>query len=57
MGTTSVSGARNLQRVPLLAYIEAMNILISVLKAGHTFVPVLIATAQRFSVQIGKLAL
>lgn len=36
--------------------IEDLNILISALKAGHAFVPVLIGTAQRFAVQIGKLA-
>jgi hypothetical protein len=36
-------------------YSEDMNILISALKAGHAFVPVLIATAQRFASQIEKL--
>lgn len=37
-------------------YIEDMNILVSALKAGQAFVPVLIATAQRFATQIDKLA-
>lgn len=42
----------------LMELLDAMaekNILISALKADHEFVPVLLATAQRFSAQIAKL--
>jgi hypothetical protein len=35
---------------------EKDPVLISALQAGHKFVPVLITTAQRLAVQIGKLA-
>ncbi len=47
---------RKLRNQMVHEYIEDINILISALKAGHAFVPVLIATAQRFATQIGKLA-
>lgn len=46
---------RKLRNQMVHEYIEDMNILISALKAGHAFVPVLIATAQRFATQIEKL--
>ena len=47
---------RKLRNQMVHEYIEDMNILVSALKAGHAFVPVLIATAQRFATQIDKLA-
>lgn len=47
---------RKLRNLMVHEYIEDMNILISALKAGHSFVPVLVATAQRFADQIAKLA-
>jgi hypothetical protein len=47
---------RKLRNQMVHEYIEDMNILISALKAGHAFVPVLITTAQRLAVQIDKLA-
>jgi hypothetical protein len=46
---------RKLRNQMVHEYIEDMNILISALKAGHAFVPVLLATAQRFAAQIAKL--
>jgi hypothetical protein len=39
-----------------LQKMEKDPVLISALQAGHKFVPVLITTAQRLAVQIGKLA-
>ena len=47
---------RKLRNQMVHEYIEDMNILVSALKAGHAFVPVLIATAQRFATRIDKLA-
>ena len=46
---------RKLRNQMVHEYIEDMNILISALKAGHAFVPVLVTTAQRFAEQIAKL--
>ncbi len=46
---------RKLRNQMVHEYIEDMNILISALKAGHAFVPVLVNTAQRFAEQIAKL--
>jgi hypothetical protein len=46
---------RKLRNLMVHEYIEDMNILISALKAGHDFVPLLIATAHRFAQQIAKL--
>ena len=47
---------RKLRNQMVHEYIEDMHILMSALQAGHRFVPVLIETAQRLTVQIGKLA-
>jgi hypothetical protein len=46
---------RKLRNQMVHEYIEDMNILISALKAGHSFVPVLIDVAQRLTAQIAKL--
>jgi hypothetical protein len=47
---------RKLRNQMVHEYIEDVYVLMSALKAGHAFVPVLLDTAQRLTQQINKLA-
>ena len=50
--------APNLTEQPIhrIAYVEGVFVLMSALKSGHAFVPVLLETAKRLTDQINKLA-